>query len=114
MCSVTAASARTQMRSQRKRVRKSGQQETRSSDFRELFLRAKFTQLLNQVEFEAAKETVARGTSSHTRPPDCEEQGWRAGACGGGCSASYVFCRRRGRSRQRYRMSDNSSSRSPD
>src|SRR5207302_638828 len=100
MCPVTVASASTQMCSQRKRVRKSGQQETRSSDFRELFLRAKLTQLLFQVEFEAAKETVPGGTSSHTRPPDCEQQGWRAGAFSAGCSASYVFCRQRGRGRQ--------------
>jgi len=63
-----------------KRVRKSGQHETRGGHFGEAILRIKFTQLLFQVEFQFAEETVARGTSSHRRPPGCDYQGWRADA----------------------------------
>jgi hypothetical protein len=38
---------------------------------------------LFQVEFQFAEETVARGTSSHRRPPDCDHQGWRGCALRG-------------------------------
>lgn len=76
------------MRRQRKRVRKSGQHETRGGHFGEAILRIKFTQLLFQVEFQFAEETVARGTSSHRRPPDCDHQGWRAGTRCANFSAS--------------------------
>ena len=68
------------MRGQCKRVRKPGQHETRGGYFGEAILRIKFTQLLFQVEFQFAEETVARGTSSHRRPPGCDYQGWRVAA----------------------------------
>ncbi len=97
MCSVAVASARTQMRRQRKRVRKSGQQETGSGESRELLLRGKFMQLLFQVELKKAEETMTRGTGSHRRPPDCERQGSRACARCSSFGTSCVFCRQQGR-----------------
>jgi len=85
---VAVAPAGAQMRGQCKRVRKCGQQKARSGHIREVFLRIKFTQLLFQVEFQFAEETVARGTSSHSRPPDCDHQGWCAVArCANFCAS---------------------------
>jgi len=62
------------VRGKGKSVRKSGQQQAGSGNFREVFPATGFTELSFKMDFQLAQKTAANGTGSHDRAPNSKRQ----------------------------------------